>query len=316
MMMEDVSQSEVAWWQWGIAVVSLLATAVSVNITTFNVTTLTEAQTQSMAPEQMMDIAGLPGSLSGRCAADDVGDAYPSDGGGDDVADDAAVAAAVQKVDRSPAHEKLLPLRSVARRVAAGSYGVELSPPYFVPVWPFPSVGAFGAVSRRLSTVPNEEASIGMSLASSLAGLAASLLIILVGFSMGSDGVVNLNYQLLPAALKVILRPFLGTASLTQAPDPFLDPVAVTPAKIEFRAYRRHRRPHHRGPEFIAARPAGWWSHGQERVRRRATCSGSSRSASSCSAAPRRQRPASCAPPSASTPSYSRTGPRIPRATG
>jgi len=88
-------------------------------------------------------------------------------------------------------------------------------------------VGAFGAVTRRLTTVPNEEASIGMSLASSLAGLALSLIIILVGFSLGSDGVVNLNYQLLPVVLKAVLRPFLGIASMTDTPDPFLDPVAV-----------------------------------------------------------------------------------------
>jgi len=150
----------------------------------------TEAQAQSMAPEQMMDIA-------------------------------------TKTIPTAAAIFSVIAVQEVARRVAAGNYGVELTPPYFVPVWPFPSVGAFGAVSRRLSTVPNEEASIGMALASSLAGLAASLAIILVGFSMGSDGVVNLNYLLLPAALKAILKPFLGTASMTQAPDPFLDPVAV-----------------------------------------------------------------------------------------
>lgn len=190
MLLEDVSQDEVAWWQWGIAVISLLATAVSVNITTFNVTTLTEAQTQSMAPEQMMDIA-------------------------------------IKTIPTAAAIFSVIAAQEVARRVAAGSYGVELTPPYFVPVWPFPSVGAFGAVSRRLTTVPNEEASIGMSLASSLTGLALSLLIILVGFSLGSDGVVNLNYQLLPVVLKAVLRPFLGAASMTDTPDPFLDPVTV-----------------------------------------------------------------------------------------
>jgi len=50
------------------------------------------------------------------------------------------------------------------------------------------------------------------------------------GLALGPDtgGIaVNLNYQLLPVLLKAIMRPFLGTASVTNAADPFADPTSV-----------------------------------------------------------------------------------------
>ena len=39
--------------------------------------------------------------------------------------------------------------------------GVELSPPFLLPAWPFPSVGCLGAVTRRLTPAPNREAGTG-----------------------------------------------------------------------------------------------------------------------------------------------------------
>jgi len=77
--------------------------------------------------------------------------------------------------------------------------------------------------------VPNEEAALAMATAASTAGLAVSLAIFLYGLSLGPDPdkVVNLNYQLLPLAFKVFLKPLLGKASVSDQPDPFADPINV-----------------------------------------------------------------------------------------
>jgi len=167
-------------------------TLFSVNITTFSVATLTNAQMSSMDLEQTLKVAGksLPTAAS-ICAT---------------------VAA-----------------QEVARRVAAGKYGVDLTPPFFIPVWPLPSIGCFGAVSRRLGTVPNNEAALGMSAAAQLSGFIVSSLILLYGLSQGPDPdkIVNLNFQLLPLVLKLVLKPFLGQTSVSDQPDPFADPVSI-----------------------------------------------------------------------------------------
>ncbi|CAJ1364357.1 unnamed protein product [Effrenium voratum] len=73
----------------------------------------------------------------------------------------------------------------VARRTAASKYGVELTPPVFVPVWPLPSLGCFGAISRQQSIVPNEEANLAMSISAGLAGYATSILLVLIGLAVG-----------------------------------------------------------------------------------------------------------------------------------
>lgn len=192
MLKEDLPKNEFAWWQWVLCLIALVATLLSVNVTTFSVTAMSQQQLNSMDIQQASVMLGktLPTAVSIF----------------------ATVAA-----------------QEVARRIAAAKYEVELTPPFFIPVWPFPSVGCFGAVSRRLGTVPNEEASLAMSTAAGVAGLAVSLGIFLFGLSMGPDPdkVVNLNYQLLPLAFKVLLKPLLGTATVSDQPDPFADPINI-----------------------------------------------------------------------------------------
>jgi membrane-associated protease RseP (regulator of RpoE activity) len=116
-----------------------------------------------------------------------------------------------------------------ARRAVASSYGVELSPPFLLPAWPFPSVGCLGAVTRRLTPAPNREAEYAMSLAAAVSGLVVSFGLIAAGAAAGpeTDPVVNLNYQLLPVFLRVLLKPLLGTASISNQPDPFMDPINI-----------------------------------------------------------------------------------------
>ncbi|CAE6935589.1 EGY3 [Symbiodinium natans] len=119
--------------------------------------------------------------------------------------------------------------QETARRTVASSYGVQLTPPYLLPALPIGSIGCLGAVTRRLSTAPNREAEVNMSLAAPIAGLIVSLGFVAAGVAMGpgSDTVVNLNYQLLPVLVKFALRPFLGQSSVTTQPDPFADPTAL-----------------------------------------------------------------------------------------
>ncbi|CAE8703609.1 unnamed protein product, partial [Polarella glacialis] len=91
------------------------------------------------------------------------------------------------------------------------------------------SIGCLGGVTRHLSAPPNREAEYTMSAAAGIAGYIVSLLLVAVGLSMGPDpaGVVNLNYQLLPVVMKLLLRPFLGTSSISNQPDPFTDPTLI-----------------------------------------------------------------------------------------
>ncbi|CAE8668715.1 unnamed protein product, partial [Polarella glacialis] len=56
-----------------------------------------------------------------------------------------------------------------------------------------------------------------------------SFLILLVGLALGPDPdkLVNLNFQLLPVVLKLVLKPLLGQSSVVDQVDPFTDPVSV-----------------------------------------------------------------------------------------
>eukprot|EP00930_Biecheleria_cincta_P075533 TRINITY_DN62704_c0_g1_i1.p1 TRINITY_DN62704_c0_g1~~TRINITY_DN62704_c0_g1_i1.p1 ORF type:complete len:680 (+),score=147.85 TRINITY_DN62704_c0_g1_i1:32-2041(+) len=118
----------------------------------------------------------------------------------------------------------------VARRAVAASYGVELSPPFLLPTWPIGSLGCLGAVNRRLSTVPNREAEYGMSLAAAISGFLVSGLFIAAGLAaapVGKEALVDLNFQILPGFVKLLLRPLLGASAITSQPDPFADPMIV-----------------------------------------------------------------------------------------
>eukprot|EP00931_Biecheleriopsis_adriatica_P046496 TRINITY_DN26701_c0_g1_i1.p1 TRINITY_DN26701_c0_g1~~TRINITY_DN26701_c0_g1_i1.p1 ORF type:complete len:657 (-),score=142.01 TRINITY_DN26701_c0_g1_i1:15-1949(-) len=192
MLKEDLPDNDFPWWQLMLCVFALVATLISVNIETFSVTTLTEQQLKAMSVEQVLTLASKTVPTS-ACTL-------------------ATVAA-----------------QEAARRAAASKYGVDVTPPFLMPVWPFPSVGCLGAITRRLSIVPNDEASLAMSAAAGFAGYAVSFLLLGYGLSLGPDPdqFVNLNYKILPLVLKVLLRPLLGQSSATEQPDPFVDPVDV-----------------------------------------------------------------------------------------
>lgn len=66
-----------------------------------------------------------------------------------------------------------------------------------------------------------------MSLAAVLSGYVVSLGLVAAGLALGpeSNGVTNINFQLLPLALKFLLRPFLGAPSESGQADPFADPI-------------------------------------------------------------------------------------------
>lgn len=138
------------------------------------------------------------------------------------------------------AFEKVIPIafcilatvaaQETARRAVASKYGVELTPPYLIPAIPLGSVGCLGVVSRRTGTAPNRESEVNMSLAAPIAGFVVSIGLIIAGLTLGPDAdnsMVNLNYQVLPVLLRLILKPFLGQSSVTTQPDPFADPTIL-----------------------------------------------------------------------------------------
>jgi len=68
-----------------------------------------------------------------------------------------------------------------------------------------------------------------MSFSAAVAGYIVSIGTTVAGLALGpeKDGIVNLNYQLLPVILKVLIRPFLGVASVSDQADPFADPMNI-----------------------------------------------------------------------------------------
>mmetsp|Transcript_55846 Transcript_55846/g.130420 ORF Transcript_55846/g.130420 Transcript_55846/m.130420 type:complete len:662 (-) Transcript_55846:71-2056(-) len=149
------------------------------------------------------------------------------------------VAAGTDVSDLTGAIEKVVPVAGIilatmaaqetARRTVASNYGVKLTPPYLLPALPIGSIGCLGAVTRRLTSAPNREAEVNMSLAAPIAGLIVSIGFIAAGLAAGptTETAVNLNYQLLPVVVRFLLRPFLGQSSLTTQPDPFADPTIL-----------------------------------------------------------------------------------------
>lgn len=191
MLKEDMPSSDFAWWQWLLCALAFLGTLITVNLDGFSVSAVTLEQVNAMSVDEMMKIAN-------------------------------------QSILTAVSILSVVVSMEVARRTAAAKYDVQLTPPVFVPVWPFPSVGCFGAITRQQSIVPNEDANLSMSLAAGLAGYAASALLMLIGLLIGSqENQISLNYQILPLALKLVLRPLLGEPSATEQLDPFSDPVTV-----------------------------------------------------------------------------------------
>mmetsp|Transcript_56207 Transcript_56207/g.131626 ORF Transcript_56207/g.131626 Transcript_56207/m.131626 type:complete len:670 (-) Transcript_56207:130-2139(-) len=190
MLKEDMPQNDFPWWLSALVVVCFIICLFTANATTFTLSAVPDA----MANMQLEEMA--------KFAAD-------------------------KTVPTAGCIFATLIAQEVARRVVAKSYDVELTPPFFIPVWPFPSVGVLGGLTRRLTAPPNREAELAMSLAPSVAGLAVALGLLAAGLSQGLDpnNAVNLNFQTLPAALKLILKPLLGSAPVTAQPDPFQDPI-------------------------------------------------------------------------------------------
>lgn len=73
----------------------------------------------------------------------------------------------------------------VGHRVAAQGHGVKLSLPFFLPTW---QIGAFGALTRFESLVPNRTALFDISLAGPAAGGILSLGLLLVGLLSSHPG--------------------------------------------------------------------------------------------------------------------------------
>lgn len=192
MLKEDLPKNEFAWWQWGLCLLLFIFTLLSVNVTSFAVSTFTATEMRAMDLQTMANIAN-------------------------------------KTIPTAVAVFGTVAVQEIARRVAASNYKIELTPPFFIPVWPFPSVGTLGAVSRRLTLAPNEESVLAMSVAASAAGYLFSFAVLLVGLSMGPDPdkIVNLNFQLLPLILKFVLKPLLGQNSVADQPDPFADPIIL-----------------------------------------------------------------------------------------
>eukprot|EP00933_Yihiella_yeosuensis_P033387 TRINITY_DN27105_c0_g1_i1.p1 TRINITY_DN27105_c0_g1~~TRINITY_DN27105_c0_g1_i1.p1 ORF type:complete len:325 (+),score=43.41 TRINITY_DN27105_c0_g1_i1:373-1347(+) len=186
MLKEDLPKDEFAWWQWLLCGIAFLATLVSVDVTSFSFTNLGLASLGSMSQAQLMSTAA-------------------------------------KTVPQGLIIFSTVAAQEVARRIVASQYGVKFTPPFFIPVFPFPSVGCLGAVSRRMSTVPSEDANLAMSTAAPIAGLLVSILAILFGLSQGPDpdNIISLNFQMLPAALKLVLQPFLGEGVIPNQPDPY-----------------------------------------------------------------------------------------------
>ncbi|CAE7502311.1 PAP22 [Symbiodinium natans] len=133
MLRDDMPSGDFVWWQWILCGFALAASVVSVNFEAFTVSALTSEQ------RAMLTINELPGIASQTAPT---------------AACILAVVAAME----------------AARRAAADKYGVILTPPFLIPVWPIPSLGCFGAITRRLSIVPDEEADLAMSVSAGLTG--------------------------------------------------------------------------------------------------------------------------------------------------
>jgi len=190
----DLPSKEIPWWQWFFFGLLLLTTFLAANSTSFSVVPITA---------QMM--------------------ANPAE----DI--DAVMKIIYKCLPTAAGILATVAAQESARRAVAAKYEVELSPPFLLPAWPFPSVGCLGAVTRRLSPAPNREAEFAMSAAAAIAGYTVSIGLIVAGLSLGpeTDPVVNLNYQLLPVFLRVLIKPFLGTSSVANQPDPFMDPINI-----------------------------------------------------------------------------------------
>mmetsp|Transcript_36930 Transcript_36930/g.81041 ORF Transcript_36930/g.81041 Transcript_36930/m.81041 type:complete len:721 (-) Transcript_36930:78-2240(-) len=122
-------------------------------------------------------------------------------------------------------------LAEVARRLAAGLYGVQLGPPILLPS---PSVGTFGAAAYATSLVPNATALFDMSAAALLVSAAASLALIAIGltFPPGDLSCTWVSPDMLPS----VLRQLAYMQAETRQGICLESPAGLVPASAPFAA--------------------------------------------------------------------------------
>ncbi|MDC0834126.1 site-2 protease family protein [Geitlerinema sp. CS-897] len=79
----------------------------------------------------------------------------------------------------------ILLVHELGHRIAAGRYGIALSPPFFLPTW---QIGSFGAITRFESLLPNRSTLFDIAIAGPAAGGLLSLGMLAVGFVLSHDG--------------------------------------------------------------------------------------------------------------------------------
>ena len=73
----------------------------------------------------------------------------------------------------------------IGHRLMARRYGVQLSPPFFLPTW---QIGSFGALTRFESLLPNRNVLFDISLAGPAAGGLLSLTLLVIGLALSHPG--------------------------------------------------------------------------------------------------------------------------------
>lgn len=79
----------------------------------------------------------------------------------------------------------VLAVHEIGHLLLAKKYGIRLSWPYFIPTW---QVGAFGAITRFESILPNRSVLFDISLAGPAAGGILSLVMLILGFLLSHPG--------------------------------------------------------------------------------------------------------------------------------
>ena len=77
----------------------------------------------------------------------------------------------------------ILGIHELAHYFAGRKWGIEVTPPYFIPA-PFPPIGTFGAVIRMKSPIPNRRALVDVGVSGPIAGFVVSLIACIVGLHM------------------------------------------------------------------------------------------------------------------------------------
>ncbi len=110
-------------------------------------------------------------------------------------------------------------------------YGIETTLPYFIPL-PIPPLGTFGAVIRMKSAVPGLRALFDVGVSGPLAGLALTLVFLVVGIVDSS--VVPASLETVPEGTLVFGEPlvFQWVARATIGYDPAVDSLIMHPIAV------------------------------------------------------------------------------------